>query len=83
VLGWVTMENRSGTTFGGARIKLLAGDVNKVVQQKSDMMYLGRAMAESAPAVQEKSFDDFHLYTLRERTTLRDQEAQNARWHRR
>jgi hypothetical protein len=35
-------------------------------------------MAESAPAVQEKSFDDFHLYTLRERTTLRDQETKQV-----
>ena len=28
--GWVTMQNRSGRSFEGARVKLMAGDVNKV-----------------------------------------------------
>src|SRR6202043_715416 len=29
VIGWVTMTNRSGKSFERARIKLMAGDVNK------------------------------------------------------
>ena len=30
IVGWVTMDNRSGHTFENARIKLMAGDVNKI-----------------------------------------------------
>src|SRR5438552_7702807 len=30
VIGWITMRNQSGKTFENARIKLLAGDVNKI-----------------------------------------------------
>ena len=30
IVGWVTMDNQSGKTFENARIKLMAGDVNKI-----------------------------------------------------
>lgn len=31
--GWVTMDNQSGKTFENAKIKLMAGDVNKILPQ--------------------------------------------------
>ncbi len=30
IIGWVTMDNQTGRTFENARIKLMAGDVNKI-----------------------------------------------------
>ena len=30
MIGWITMQNHSGKTFENARIKLIAGDVNKI-----------------------------------------------------
>jgi hypothetical protein len=33
IIGWVTMENRSGKQFENARVKLMAGDVNKIQPQ--------------------------------------------------
>ena len=30
IVGWVTMDNQTGRTFENARIKLMAGDVNKI-----------------------------------------------------
>ena len=30
LIGWVTLENRSGKAFENARVKLMAGDVNKI-----------------------------------------------------
>ena len=30
LVGWVTLDNQSGKQFDRARIKLMAGDVNKV-----------------------------------------------------
>jgi hypothetical protein len=82
LVGWVTITNRSGTVFDNARIKLLAGDVNKIQPQNG--VLAGRVMAEAkamdamAPAVQEKSFDEYHLYSLQRPTTLHDQETKQV-----
>ena len=34
IIGWVTMENRSGKEFENARVKLMAGDVNKISRRR-------------------------------------------------
>ena len=83
MVGWITMHNQSGKTFENARIKLLAGDVNKIEQGTlNNRMYAAKAMAgandEMAPVVREKSFDEFHLYTLERPATLRDQETKQV-----
>ncbi len=81
MVGWITMQNQSGKTFENARIKLLAGDVNKIEQgsvrgRMYDMAKSANMEAEAmAPVVREKSFDEFHLYTLERPATLRDQET--------
>jgi hypothetical protein len=83
MIGWVTMHNQSGKTFENANIKLLAGDVNKLQENTiSGRMYTAAAKAADetgmAPVVREKSFDEFHLYTLQRPTTLRDQETKQV-----
>jgi hypothetical protein len=82
MIGWITMRNQSGKTFENARIKLLAGDVNKV--QSNTVSGRVYAMAKAAdevaapPVVREKSFDEFHLYTLERPTTLHDEETKQV-----
>lgn len=81
VVGWVTMNNQSGMTFTDAKIKLMAGDVNRA---QPEYPMAGRAMmAEAfsvadAKVVTEKSFDEFHLYTLGNPATLRDKETKQV-----
>ena len=82
VVGWVTMKNRSGMTFADAKVKLMAGDVNRA---QPDYPMASRAMAvdelrvaSAAKAVTEKSFDEFHLYTLGNPVTLRDKETKQV-----
>jgi hypothetical protein len=82
LIGWVTMDNQSGKTFENAKIKLMAGDVNKIQPQNrfygmSDMMVTASGAA-GVPPVSEKSFDEFHLYTLERPTTLRDRETKQV-----
>ena len=82
LVGWVTMKNQSGTAFQDAKIKLMAGEVNRV-QQEMTKGRGGRAMAmdamsASASVVTEKAFDEFHLYTLAHPTSLRDQETKQV-----
>lgn len=83
LIGWITMNNQSGKTFENAKIKLMAGDVNKIqpVQPRASMrMYAAKAMADgfNEATVTEKSFDEFHLYTLARTTTLRDRETKQV-----
>jgi hypothetical protein len=81
VVGWVTMNNQSGTTFNEAKIKLMAGDVNRV---QPEYPMAARAAAfdslsmAGAKVVTEKSFDEFHLYTLGNPATLRDKETKQV-----
>ena len=83
IVGWITMQNDSGTGFQNAKIKLMAGDVNKVQPPHSPMAKRGfPMMAEMAmdapPVVSEKAFDEFHLYTLANLVTLRDKETKQV-----
>jgi len=82
MVGWITMRNQSGKTFENASIKLMAGDVNKIQGDTvANRVYAAKAaMDESAaaPAVREKSFDEFHLYSLARPTTLRAQEPKQV-----
>lgn len=79
--GWITVTNNSGTFFENANVKLVAGDVN-VVQPLAKN--LGRLNAPAAAVsfdearVQEKAFDDFHLYTLPRPLSLRDRETKQV-----
>jgi hypothetical protein len=81
VVGWVTMNNHSGMTFNEAKIKLMAGDVNRVepdYQNSARGMAFAAASMDAAKVVTEKSFDEFHLYTLGNPATLRDKETKQV-----
>jgi hypothetical protein len=83
VVGWVTLDNQTGKTFPSAHIKLMAGDVNKLqpalfgTPVSGALAYNARAEAP-APAVTERSFDEYHLYTLERPTTLYDRETKQV-----
>ena len=81
VVGWVTMKNRSGMTFADARVKLLAGDVNRAQPEYSSTRGFGGGSGVgkgAARVVTEKSFDEFHLYALGNPVTLRDKETKQV-----
>ena len=70
---WVSIINQSGAGYENARLKLIAGDVNRAEsrQPRRDVVYK-MAMAEESGAFVEKSFFEYHLYTLDRRTSLPD-----------
>lgn len=77
--GWVTIDNSSGTTYNNAKLKLVAGDVNRV---KDEAQYKGKMLryAESAamPAREqfvEESFFEYHIYTLQRPSTIKDKQT--------
>lgn len=70
---WVSVINQSGASFDDARLKLIAGDVNRAQPKASPRVRMAmESMAADAGGFEEKAFDEFHLYTLSRRTTLPD-----------
>ncbi|MGD0815521.1 MAG: DUF4139 domain-containing protein [Verrucomicrobiota bacterium] len=79
--GWVTIDNQTGKSFQHAKIKLMAGDVNKIQPQTYNRAFGGMmldALAPGQPPVTEKAFDEYHLYTLERATTLLDRETKQV-----
>jgi hypothetical protein len=77
--GWVTLTNRSGTSYRDARLQLVAGDVNRVQPALRRGMVAEAMMAKSdAGAVREEALLDYHLYTLGRPTTLADQQTKQV-----
>ncbi len=83
IVGWVTMDNQSGKDFQNARVKLMAGDVNKIqpgqMYDRSEMISNdGPVSAFRTPPVTERTFDEYHLYSLARLTTLHDRETKQV-----
>ncbi|RLA21377.1 MAG: DUF4139 domain-containing protein [Gammaproteobacteria bacterium] len=80
LLGWVTLDNKSGTTYKQAKLQLVAGDVNQVrpqFQPRVEKFQVRTMMAEDN-GVQEESLFDYHLYTLNRLTTLADNQSKQV-----
>jgi hypothetical protein len=78
--GWVTLTNASGATFEDARLQLVAGDVNRVSDQRTYSLAgaMVRKDMSSEPQFQEQGFFEYHMYTLQRPTTIRDNETKQV-----
>lgn len=78
--GWVTLENRSGTSYHNAKLQLVAGEVNQV--QPDVLMEsappMARAMAAPPPPMAEEALFEYHLYTLGFPTTIADNQSKQV-----
>jgi hypothetical protein len=75
VSAWVSLMNLCGAAFKDARLKLIAGDVQRVQPQQQMYNAAPRAMAMEAKAgmnlgFEEKSFFEYHLYALPRKTDI-------------
>jgi hypothetical protein len=70
---WVSIINQTGASFTDAKLKLIAGDVNRAqppqAKGRDVLMMAARAEADGG-GFEEKAFDEFHLYTLGRKTSL-------------
>ena len=89
IIGWITIQNNTGTDFPDARIKLMAGDVAKLQGYGSGMgrgygagagFTLMEQAAAMPPAVTQQAFDDFHLYDLNRNVTMRNGETKQVQF---
>jgi hypothetical protein len=72
--GWVTLTNYSGTAYTDAQVKLIAGDVNRIVQP--DLMARDALLLEAAAApapganVDQRTFSEYQLYEIARPVTV-------------
>jgi hypothetical protein len=75
--GWVTIENKSGTTYKNAKLKLVAGDVNRVKSEfeyRDRMMYAAKAMAQEEQFKADEFFE-YHIYSLQRPSTIKNNQT--------
>jgi hypothetical protein len=88
VMGWVAIENNSGTEFPEATIQLMAGDVAKIqngrefdrVELKAKLLSYSAGAVAAPPLVTQKAFDEFHLYDLHRTVALKNGETKQVRF---
>jgi len=75
--GWVTIDNKSGTGYKDAVIKLIAGDVRRITEpglpRRREAYALG-IQADKA-GFEEKPFMEYHLYTLGRKSTINNNQV--------
>jgi len=77
--GWVTIDNHSGASYRNAKLKLVAGDVNRVrdkFEYEGKMLRLAEASTNAAaPQFKENAFFEYHIYTLERPATVKDNQT--------
>jgi hypothetical protein len=79
VAAWVSLLNQSGASYTDARLKLVAGDVQRAPPARAPNVAMRpQALARSAveQGFEEKAFFEYHLYTLGRPATLPDNSTQ-------
>jgi len=79
--GWVTLQNATGTSYRNAQLKLVAGDVQRVVPAQPPMMMdsiAPTAAPAPPPQFKEEGLFEYHLYTLDRPTSLLDKEQKQV-----
>ena len=81
LLGWVTLNNHSGTSYQQAKMQLVAGDVNRVQRVYRKAMSRGAALTaemDAAAPMAEEALFEYHLYTLGRPTTIADNQTKQV-----
>ncbi|MFP4163485.1 MAG: DUF4139 domain-containing protein [Chitinispirillaceae bacterium] len=79
--GWVTVDNRSGASYDDAELKLVAGDLNRVAQNRP-MRLRKREMMDSRmdqPEFSQENLFEYHAYDLGGKTTLKNNQTKQIR----
>jgi hypothetical protein len=79
---WTTVTNNSGATYKDAKLKLVAGDVHRApvpMANRGRMYAAAKSMAmDEASNMTEKTFFEYHMYTLTRPTTLAENSSKQV-----
>jgi len=76
LVGWISINNRSGKAFNDTKLTVLAGDINRATRPVNRHYMAKAAMVEmdGATAVQELSHEGYHLYQIPFKVNLANNE---------
>ena len=74
ISAWVTLDNKSGTTYKDAHLKLVAGKIHQVGGAREEYLMKSLVAAEISQ-FEEKAFSEYHLYDLKRQTTIKNNET--------
>jgi hypothetical protein len=72
---WVTIDNRSGADYNSANVKLIAGEIKLEERDQIEALSKMAYMAEAQPQFEEKSFFEYHMYSLNRKTTIKNNQT--------
>jgi len=75
--GLITLTNTSGASYTGAKMQLVAGNINRA-QVPEAVKALGSVTARAADQVRQETLFEYHLYTLNRPTTIADQQTKQV-----
>jgi hypothetical protein len=80
LVGWVTLQNNTSTTYENAQLKLVAGNVQRIVPPDTTTAYMftDDAAEREQKQFKEESFFEYHLYTLDRPTSLLSNEQKQV-----
>ena len=79
--GWVTLNNTSGATYTDAQLKLVAGDVNRIVEPELrafEAVDADFALGTAAAPVEQREFFEYQLYEVARNVTVADNETKQV-----
>jgi len=80
--GWVTLNNNTGASYENAKLKLVAGDVNKVTayggDEELDATIVTKGEGKKAGGFKEEGLFEYHLYTLQKPTDVMNNEQKQV-----
>ncbi len=79
---WINLDNKSGKDFNNAKLKLVAGDLNRVRQPgrsmgRENMVTLQAGVVD---VVEERDFFEYHLYEIGFPVSVHNLEEKQIQW---
>lgn len=80
ISGWVTLVNKSGTSYKNAQLQLVAGNVHQIFPPSQSRNAYKTAMVSAAhqDSMAEESLLDYHLYGLSRNTNIHDSQSKQV-----
>jgi hypothetical protein len=74
--GWITLTNKSGTTFNDVALQLVAGDIGLIRSRDDEYSVVhGTAKTTKGAKQDERHFNDYYIYPVAEHTTVADNQS--------
>jgi hypothetical protein len=72
IKSWVSIDNKTGTNFKDAKLKLVAGDINRILTSQPRNVEYKAALATPKGSFTGETLFEYHLYTLEKPTNLKN-----------